>query len=314
MTVAVVTGCAGFIGSHLAEACLARGDRVVGVDVLTDYYDVGQKRNNLVPLLEHPRFELYERDLVDGFDEFAEGADVVYHQAGQPGVRSSWREQFDEYVERNIAATQRVLEASLRAGVPRVVYASSSSVYGNAERYPVDERMRPQPFSPYGVTKLAGEHLCSLYAANFGLSVVSLRYFTVYGPRQRPDMAAHRLFEAALSGVRFPLFGTGEQLRDFTFVGDAVRANLLAAAADVDPGLVVNIAGGAECSMLEHIAVVEQISGRTVPVDQRRGEIGDVRRTGGSIDVARKHLGWEPEISLRQGLELQYQWHLTRNR
>jgi UDP-glucuronate 4-epimerase len=314
MTVAVVTGCAGFIGSHLAEECLDRGDRVVGIDVLTDYYDVGQKRANLAHLLAHPRFEFHERDLLDGFDEFAEGVDVVYHQAGQPGVRASWREQFDEYLARNIAATQRVLEACLLHGVRRVVYASSSSVYGNAEQYPVNERALPQPFSPYGVTKLAGEHLCSLYAANFGLSVVSLRYFTVYGPRQRPDMAAHRLFEAALTGVAFPLFGTGEQVRDFTFVGDAVRANLMAADADLDPGLVFNIAGGGECSMLQHIALVEEVSGCPVPIDPRPGESGDVRRTGGSTTAARKLLGWKPEVPLRLGLERQYEWHLARQR
>lgn len=314
MTVAVVTGCAGFIGSQLAEACLERGDRVVGVDILTDYYDVAQKRANLSGLLQHPRFELHEHDLADGFEAFADGADVVYHQAGQPGVRASWRERFDEYLSRNIAATQRVLEASLHHGVGRVVYASSSSVYGNAERYPVDEAMRPQPFSPYGVTKLAAEHLCSLYAANFGLSVVSLRYFTVYGPRRRPDMAAHRLFEAALTGTGFPLYGSGEQVRDFTFVGDVVRANLLAGEADLEPGLVANVAGGGECSMLEHIALVEEISGRAIRIDHRPGESGDVRRTGGSTTAARERFGWEPKVALRWGLEHQYEWHLARHR
>ena len=314
MTVAVVTGCAGFIGSQIAEACLARGDRVIGVDVFTDYYDIAQKRSNIEALLRHPGFELHEHDISHGFEVFAAEADVVYHQAGQPGVRASWREQFDEYMERNVAATQRLLEACLHHGVGRVVYASSSSVYGNAERYPVDESMRPRPFSPYGVTKLAAEHLCSLYAANFGLSVVSLRYFTVYGPRQRPDMAAHRLFEAAIDGTDFPLFGSGEQLRDFTYVGDVVRANLCAGDADVEPGLVANIAGGGECSMIEHIALVEEISGRPVPIDRRPGEHGDVRRTGGSVTVAHERLGWQPEVSLRDGLEHQHAWHLSRPR
>lgn len=308
----VVTGCAGFIGSQLAEACVARGDQVVGIDALTDYYEVADKRDNLRALLASDGFEFHQVDLADGFDRFAEGADVVFHQAGQPGVRSSWRAQFDEYVARNVVATQRLLESCRAHDVGRVVYASSSSVYGNADRYPVDESMRPQPFSPYGVTKLAGEHLCSLYAANFGLSVVSLRYFTVYGPRQRPDMAMHRLFEAALGGPVFPMFGTGEQLRDFTYVGDVVRANLLAAAAELDPGLVVNVAGGGACSMLELIGIVEELTGGPVPIDWQPGERGDVRRTGGSTELARATIGWSPEIDVRTGLGRQWAWHLER--
>jgi nucleoside-diphosphate-sugar epimerase len=200
----------------------------------------------------------------------------------------------------------------VQRGLSRFVYASSSSVYGNAERYPVDEAMRVQPFSPYGVTKLAAEHMCSLYAANFGLSTVSLRYFTVYGPGQRPDMATHRLFEAALDGTPFPLFGTGEQLRDFTFVGDVVRANLLAADADFAPGLVANIAGGGECSMIELIALVEEIAGAPIELDRREHQLGDVGRTGAITDVARRELGWRPEVDLRSGLEQQHEWHLSR--
>jgi nucleoside-diphosphate-sugar epimerase len=312
MATVLVTGCAGFIGSQISEACLTQGDRVVGVDLVTDYYDVSQKRANLAGLLDQAGFEFRQVDLADGCDDLVAGVDVVYHQAGQPGVRASWRDQFDEYLSRNIKATQRLLEASVRHGVGRVVYASSSSVYGNAERYPVDETMRPQPYSPYGVTKLAAEHLCGLYAANFGLSVVSLRYFTVYGPRQRPDMATHRLFEAALNGTPFPLFGTGDQLRDFTFVGDVVRANLLAGTADVAPGLVANIAGGGECSMKQLIELVEEISGRPVSLDRRPSELGDVGRTGAYTDVARTTLGWQPAVSLRDGLAAQHAWHVAR--
>jgi nucleoside-diphosphate-sugar epimerase len=306
----VVTGCAGFIGSQLALACLEGGQRVVGIDLLTDYYDVTQKRSNLDRLTTHPHFEFHQMDLAAGFDDVAQSADVVYHQAGQPGVRASWRNQFDEYLTRNVAATQRVLEASLRHSVKRVVFASSSSVYGNADRYPVDETMRPQPFSPYGVTKLAAENLCTLYAENFGLSVISLRYFTVYGPHQRPDMAIHRLFKAALTGAPFPLFGSGHQLRDFTYVGDVVRANMLAGHVDVAPGLVINVAGGGECSMLDLIAYVEEIADRRIAVDHRPSERGDVRRTGGSTGLAKLHLGWEPSVSLKEGLARQYQWHV----
>jgi UDP-glucuronate 4-epimerase len=172
--------------------------------------------------------------------------------------------------------------------------------------------MRPQPYSPYGVTKLAGEHLCSLYAANFGLSVVSLRYFTVYGPRQRPDMAIHRLCEAALRGGSFPLFGDGEQRRDFTFVGDVVKANLLAGSADVTPGLVANIAGGSDCSMNELIALVEDLAGRPITIDRRGHERGDVGRTGGSTAVATDRLGWAPQTSLSDGLAQQLAWHTSR--
>lgn len=312
MSHALVTGCAGFIGSQVAHQCLDRGDTVLGVDLMTDYYDIVQKQANLDELLARDGFEYLRFDLADATPDLLDGVDVVYHQAGQPGVRASWREQFDEYLSRNIQATQRLLEAGVQRSLPRFVYASSSSVYGNAERYPVDETMRPQPFSPYGVSKLAAEHLCSLYASNFGLSVVSLRYFTVYGPRQRPDMATHRLFEAAIDGTEFPLFGTGEQLRDFTYVGDVVRANLLAGEADVTPGLVANIAGGGECSMTELIAMVENIAGAPITLDRRDHQRGDVRRTGAVTDVARTSLGWVPEVDLPTGLARQHDWHRSR--
>jgi nucleoside-diphosphate-sugar epimerase len=312
VTTALVTGCAGFIGSHVTDALLERGVTVRGIDSLTDYYDVDQKRATLRGLATHPSFESITADIKEMSLDVLDDVDVIYHQAGQPGVRSSWRDQFDEYVQRNVLATQRLLEAAVQRGVGRFVYASSSSLYGNAEQYPVDETMRPQPFSPYGVTKLAAEHLCSLYGSNFGLSTVSLRYFTVYGPRQRPDMATYRLFEAALDGTPFPLFGSGEQLRDFTYVGDVVRANLCAASADVEPGLVVNIAGGGQCSMHELISMVEEVSGRSIAIDRRDAERGDVGRTGALTDRAREMLGWQPQTTLREGLERQYEWHLSR--
>lgn len=308
----VVTGAAGFIGSQIAQACLERGDRVVGVDLMTDYYDVGQKRRNLERLQRYEAFEFVQHDIATGFDQFVAGADVVFHQAGQPGVRASWREQFDEYLSRNVQATQRVLEACSRSSVSRLVYASSSSVYGNADHYPVDEGMRPKPFSPYGVTKLAAEHLCTLYGHNFGLPVVSLRYFTVYGPGQRPDMATHRLFEAALGGPVFSLFGTGEQRRDFTYVGDVVAANLAAAEAETEPGSVFNVAGGGDHSMLELIDLVGEIVGTPIPIDHRDPERGDVGRTGATTDLARSVLRWEPTTRLRAGLERQHEWHLER--
>lgn len=312
VTTTLVTGCAGFVGSWVALECLARGDRVLGVDSMTDYYSLEQKRRNLSRLRKAVRFDHLEVDILELSPDVLDDVDVVFHLAGQPGVRQSWREEFDVYLSRNVLATQRLLELSVDRRINRFVYSSSSSVYGNAARYPVEESMRPQPFSPYGVTKLAGEHLCALYAENFRLPVVSLRYFTVYGPGQRPDMATHRLFEAAVGGSSFPLFGSGEQLRDFTFVGDVVRANLLAADADVEPGLVVNIAGGGACSMLELIEMVEEVSGRPIVVDRHEPERGDVRRTGGAIELARRRLGWSPLTSLREGLECQHEWHLDR--
>lgn len=307
----VVTGCAGFVGSHIAEACLDRGDQVLGIDALTDYYDTDQKRANLVSL-DRPGFEYVQADLADGCHELIEGADAVFHQAGQPGVRASWRANFDVYLSRNVLATQRLLDAALDLAIPRIVYASSSSVYGNATHYPVSETSLPRPFSPYGATKLAAEHLCSLYAANFGLPVVSLRYFTVYGPRQRPDMATHRLIESALNGTPFPLFGSGEQVREFTFVSDIVAANLAAAAADVAPGLVANLTGGSECSLNELIATVGEVVGPP-NIERHDPERGDVTRTSGTTDVARTALGWSPVVGLSEGVRAQAAWHRGRS-
>src|SRR5687767_5411601 len=219
----VVTGAAGFIGSHLCESLVARGDQVVGIDCFTDYYEPLRKEANLLALGRQDSFRLIREDLlrvplVDVFDR----ADVVYHLAGQPGVRPSWGAEFATYVSRNVLATQTVLEAARAVDLPKLVYASSSSVYGDAESYPTSETVRPQPVSPYGVTKLAAEHLCELYRINFGLPTVSLRFFTVYGPRQRPDMAFSRLISAGVRGELFELYGTGEQTRDFTYVGDIV--------------------------------------------------------------------------------------------
>lgn len=314
MTSVLVTGCAGFIGSRLARECLDQGDVVRGVDVLTDYYDVGQKRDNLTDLLGHPAFEFVPADLADGCDALLDGIDVVYHQAGQPGVRSSWHHDFDDHVRCNITATQRLLEAATTHRLRRLVFASSSSVYGNAATFPIDEVARTLPHSPYGVSKLAAENLCALYAANFGLSVVVLRYFTVYGPHQRPDMAIYRMFEAALNGEEFPLFGDGRHVRDFTFVVDVVRANLNAAESDVPAGFTANIAGGSQCSMAELIDMIEGITGRRIHLDRQGNQRGDVARTDASTVRAREQLGWRPTVDLHTGLSLQHDWHKQRRR
>ena len=309
---ALVTGAAGFVGSHLVDALTARGDQVRAVDCFTPYYDVAQKRAN-VAAIAGAAVELVDTDLREApIEPLLDGVDVVFHQAAQPGVRLSWSSGFREYVEQNVLVTQRLLDAVLGAGARPFVYASSSSVYGQQERYPTHEDDLPAPFSPYGVTKLAAEHLCSVYAANWGLPTVSLRYFTVFGPRQRPDMSIYRLCEAAITGGTFPRFGDGSQVREFTYVSDIVAGNLAAAAADVAPGTVVNLAGGAEITLADLIVLVGEVAGTPVAVDPLAAEPGDSKRNGGAIDRARELLGWEPRVSLRDGLESQLAWHRAR--
>jgi UDP-glucuronate 4-epimerase len=302
----VVTGVAGFIGSNLAEALVADGHRVVGIDCFTDYYDISRKRRNIVSLEAHPEFTLREAEIgAFPLEPVLEGADVVFHQAGQPGVRSSFGTGFASYCTHNVLATQYLLEAAKTVGTPKLVFASSSSVYGDSPAYPTSELDLPRPFSPYGVTKLAAEHLCSLYARNWGLPAVSLRYFSVYGPRQRPDMAIQKMIEATVAGRTFPLHGDGSQVRDFTYVGDVVRANLAAAKADVEPGTVVNIAGGSRVTMGEVAELVGSALGQPVALERLPAQAGDVRRTGADRSLARELLGWEPEVGLAEGISRQ---------
>lgn len=296
----VVTGAAGFIGSHLCEWLLAQGDDVHGVDAMTDFYDPWRKEQNIRPLLDWDRFRFTRADLLDApLDSLLAGADVVYHLAGQPGVRPSWGAEFRVYVERNVLATQRLLEALRGVPIWKLVYASSSSVYGNAETLPTGEHLRPQPVSPYGVTKLAGEHLCELYRWNFGLPTASLRFFTVYGPRQRPDMAFKRLVEAAVMGRPFLLYGDGEQTRDFTYVGDVVQALRKAA---LSPWCgVANLGGGCRVSMNEVVRLVTSLA-RPVSVVRLPTATGDVRHTAADTSTARAAFGYEPRTSVADGL------------
>jgi nucleoside-diphosphate-sugar epimerase len=306
---ALVTGCAGFIGSQLTEALLVRGNTVRGIDALTDYYDPERKRKNLREVETLDRFQFLHADLCEmDIVEVMHDVDVVFHLAGQPGVRVSWSDGFPTYVRQNILATQRLLEAARAVSLGRLVYASSSSVYGNAPEYPVAETEIPRPHSPYGVTKLAAEHLCSLYADNWGVPAVSLRYFTVYGPRQRPDMGFSRFFEAALAGRPLQIFGTGDQVRDFTYVGDVVNATLAAGAADIAPGFVCNVSGGSSISVKELVPMLSATIGREIAVEHAEAQPGDVQRTGGSTARARELLGWEPEVTLSEGLARQYEW------
>jgi nucleoside-diphosphate-sugar epimerase len=304
-----VSGVAGFIGSQLAEALLLQGESVVGVDTFTSYYSRPAKEHNLARLRTFPAFRLVEADLRTT-DPVAllDGCDVVLHQAGQPGVRGSWGLGFEDYVSHNISVTQRLLEAARRTGVQRFVYASSSSIYGNATDYPTTEATVPQPYSPYGVTKLAAEHLCSLYAENWGLSTVSLRYFTVYGPRQRPDMAFHRFIAAALRGEEITVFGDGEQRRDFTYVGDVVRANLLAARRAVPAGSVLNIAGGSYATVNQILNQLNELLDRPLRVRYDGKQAGDVLETRADCRLARLLLNWAPNVSLREGLANQLRW------
>ncbi|MCU1513723.1 MAG: NAD-dependent epimerase/dehydratase [Microbacteriaceae bacterium] len=308
----LITGIAGFIGSTLGEYLLARYPSVdiVGIDSFTDYYPLSIKTDNLAVLRE-AGVEVHDEDLVTAnLEGLLEGVDTIFHQAGQPGVRASWGATFDTYLHHNILATQRLLEAAQASpAIERIVYASSSSVYGEAERYPTLETDRPRPVSPYGVTKLSAEHLMGLYASNFGVPTVSLRYFTVFGPRQRPDMAFTRFISRALLGRPIQLFGTGEQIRDFTFVDDVVRANIAAATATgVAGGSVFNISGGASVSVNDIFTALESLIGTTIAIDRSARVAGDVDRTGGSSAAAMDSLGWSPQVSLSEGLARQIQW------
>ncbi|MBC2900033.1 NAD-dependent epimerase/dehydratase family protein [Streptomyces cupreus] len=297
---AVVTGAAGFIGSHLCEHLLSCGDDVTGVDAMTDYYDPERKRENLDSLLNRDRFTFRRVDLtVSPLEPVLAGADAVYHLAGQPGVRDSWGPEFALYVERNVLVTQRVLEAARATGPGRLVFASSSSVYGDAETYPTSEALLPRPVSPYGVTKLAAEHLCETYRTAFGVPTASLRLFSVYGPRQRPDMAFSRLITAALTQRPFPLYGDGEQSRDFTYVTDVVTAMRRAALSSWSG--VANVGGGSEVTMNQVIALL-RLSGASVRVVRMPRRPGDTRRTAADITLARQAFGYRPATDVRDGL------------
>jgi len=298
----LVTGAAGFIGSHLTEALLADGHEVVAVDSFTDYYDPAVKEENAAAF-DVSRLDLAEDDLaLDGFDG-------VFHLAGQPGVRS-FGTVFEDYVRRNLLATQRVFESAARAGV-RVVFASSSSVYGDAERYPTSEDAQPSPISPYGITKLGCEQLAYAYAKGFGFEPVVLRYFTVYGPRQRPDMAFARVVDALARGASFELYGDGLQSRSFTFVADAVGATV-AAMERARGGTLYNVGGGAEATMRDAIATLEEVSGRSLDVVERPAAAGDVRRTAADTQLIEGDLAWRATTSLQDGLRAQWEWASVR--
>jgi UDP-glucuronate 4-epimerase len=301
---ALITGAAGFIGSQLAERLHAEGWHVRGVDSVTPYYDQKIKRLRLDTLRSLPAVEVFEQDLrtVD-LEPLLHDVDVVFHLAAQPGVRQSW-DQFGEYVDQNVMATHRLLEEATRHKLTRFVFASSSSVYGQISGS-VDESAPTLPYSPYGVTKLAAESLCGAYARNFDVPVTSLRFFTVYGPRQRPDMATHRLIRCSLLGEQFQMFGDGSYVRAFTYVDDVIDAAIAAASRPHAAGSVFNVSGGSTCSLSEVVAEVEAATGRAVPIVRKDEKAGDVARTDGVIEHARDVLGWTPKTNLHDGIARQ---------
>jgi UDP-glucuronate 4-epimerase len=306
---ALVTGCAGFIGSHLTESLLADGHEVLGVDCFNDNYERRIKAANLGVAHEWQSFELVPLDLARGaLEELVDGCDVIFHLAAEPGVRSSWGTRFEQYLRNNVLATQLLLETVKPTSSKRVVYASSSSVYGHAETLPTREDALPQPYSPYGVTKLAAEELCQLYWGNHGVETVALRYFSVYGPRQRPDMAFNRFCRAALGRESLTVFGDGEQTRDFTHVSDVVRATRAAATAPAAPGGVYNIGGGCRVSVNDALALLEGFAGRRLDVRYLDTEHGDVRHTGADTTLAAINLGYAPRQSFGTGLLSEFDW------
>ena len=296
---ALVTGCAGFIGSHLTERLLREDLEVVGIDCFTPNYPREIKERNISGALKHRNFKLLEGDILE-MEEFPE-VDYVFHEAAQTGVRSSWGGEFGNYVRDNVLATQKLLEFYKDREIKKFIYASSSSVYGDAE-LPLKEDVTPKPVSPYGVTKLAGEDLCYLYHVNYGVPTVALRYFTVYGPRQRPDMAIHKFVLAVLGDREIDIFGDGTQTRDFTYVDDVVAANILAAKSNAT-GRVFNVGGGDRISVNELVTLMGKIAGREVRVRNIEKQKGDVRHTWAHISRAGAELGWQPQISIAEGLK-----------
>ena len=304
----LVTGVAGFVGSHLVERLLADGHEVCGVDGFIDYYPRSFKEKNLMGPRSWKSFTFVEGDLITmDLSPLIEGVDWIFHLAAQAGVRASWGQEFSRYIDCNILVTQRLLEAVKDAReLRRFVYASSSSVYGDTTTLPVTESTIPYPVSPYGVTKLAAEHLCTLYQRNFGVPAVSLRYFTVYGPRQRPDMGFHRFCKAILEHQPIRIYGDGQQTRDFTYISDVVEANIRAATSDMTIGEAMNIAGGSRVSLHDVMQLLQEITGAPINTVFDARQYGDVRDTFADTERARQLIGYSPLVSLREGLAKEF--------
>jgi nucleoside-diphosphate-sugar epimerase len=311
-TKVLITGAAGFIGSHLTEACLARGWHVIAIDSLTTYYSPAAKVANASRFAYDERCRYLEQDLLDlDLPSLVGDIDHVFHLAAQAGVRASWGSSFDGYTQLNVTVMQRLLEAARTApDLKSFVFASSSSVYGDAERMPTSEDQILRPLSPYGATKALGENLNYIYFRSYGVPTVNLRYFSVYGPRQRPDMAFHRVIDAALTGQDFFLNGDGRQTRDFTYVSDIVNGTILAAL-EGEPGETYNLGGGGNVAMTDVLALVAELVG-DVRLRRRPMQRGDARDTAADISRARRDLGYDPAWDLRSGLVEQIEWHRAR--
>jgi nucleoside-diphosphate-sugar epimerase len=304
----IVTGAAGFIGSHLSGSLLDLGAEVIGLDSFTDYYPRAMKEANLAENQNRSGFSFIETRIQDAdLPTLLDGATHVFHLAAQAGVRKSWGRDFRTYTENNVEASQQLLEACVGRPLTRFVYASSSSLYGDNVSIPMRETALPQPVSPYGVTKLAAEQLCYLYFVNHGVPTAALRYFTVYGPRQRPDMAFHRFIRASLDGTPITLYGDGEQTRDFTYVADAVAATIAAGIRGV-PGRAYNVGGGSRVSMNHVIDIIGRVAGKPLEVRREPVQKGDMRDTYADTSLARADLGFAPSVSLEQGIEAEYRW------
>jgi len=300
----LVTGAAGFIGSHLSESLVARSYDVVGIDNFSDYYSSSIKRKNLSKLTKNGRFKFARVDLSrDDLSRVVRSVDYVFHLAAQPGVRASWGSSFSIYTKDNVVATQRLLEAVKGVRVKRFVFASSSSIYGDSETFPTPEEAVPKPVSPYGVTKLAAEHLCRVYGRNHGVPTVVLRYFTVYGPRQRPDMAFSKFISSVARGSELWVYGDGKQKRDFTYVADVVSATM--AARRAAPGSTFNIGGGGAVSLNHAISLIERTVQKKAHVKHMAAQAGDVRNTSADIAKARREIGFRPSVTLEEGLRRQ---------
>ena len=307
----LVTGVAGFIGSHLAERLIKEGHKVIGVDCFTDYYSREIKESNIKKLRKEGSFDFHDADLLEiNLENVLQNIDVVFHEAAQAGVRVSWGANFRIYTENNVRATQRLLEAAKTARLQKFIFASSSSVYGDAESYPTTEDMKPLPISPYGVTKLAAEHLCYLYYKNYGIPIIILRYFTVYGPRQRPDMAFHKFIKAILNNDEIPVFGDGEQTRDFTYIDDIVDGNISAMNTPV-VGEVFNIGGGSRITVNDTIEIIERVCEKKAKKKYIEKQKGDVIHTAADISKAKRLLDYVPKFDVEKGIANEVTWLRT---
>lgn len=305
---AIVTGCAGFIGSQLSEKLIEKGFEVIGIDSFENYYSLEIKQKNIEKLVKTDNFKLIKSNILDiDLNKIIEHNDFIFHLAAQAGVRASWENNFEIYTKNNILATQRLLESCKSKKIKKLVYASSSSIYGDVDTFPISENIKPNPISPYGVSKLAGEYLCHLYYKNFNVPTISLRYFTVYGERQRPDMAFHKFIKNILENKEIVIFGDGRQTRDFTYVGDIISGTISSAESDVCDE-IFNLGGGSRILLKDAINILKNVVDTDINIVYKDNEKGDVGHTYADITKSKKLLGYDPKTKLEEGLEREVEW------